>query len=144
MYCTDAPEEQRVRKVPPLPLAGRWCCWRPMRAAALCLPAQPEAGTRAPLHSTCQGPGTSRCCSGRDQKIPTTHSREAIRSNPCGGWAGKGFVKVVPHCQCCSPRFVKGWLLQKQDFSKLLLLFLYLLSKRYWATPYLMLGDVQM
>lgn len=51
-------------------------------------------------------------------------------------------------CKGCShtggsPRFVKGWLLQKHDFSNLFLLCLRLLNKRYWATPYLMLGDIQ-
>lgn len=115
------------------PCAGGWCGCRPMDAAALHLPAQPEVGTLAALHSTNQGPCTSRCCSGRNQQILGTHSRAVMPFSPCDGWACKGFVKEMPHCWCCSSRLVKVWLLQKQDFSNLLCL--YSPNKRYWATP---------
>lgn len=126
----------------PCPCAGGWCGWRPMGVTALHPPARREARNRAPLHSPCQGQDTSRHCRGGDQKIPAMHCGAAI-SNPCDGRAGKGLVKGVPQCQCRSPGFRKGRLPQKQDFSNLLLLCLYLLIERYRATPYLIRGDIQ-
>lgn len=143
-YARVPQRRQRVWKVPLSPVqdsggaGARGCCSsEPTSTAHSRHPACPAQHLPSTLHL--------QKLQWERPKNPTTRSRATIHVNPCDGWAGKGFVRGVPHWwQCCSPRFVKGWLLQKQDFSNLFLLCLHLLNKRYWATPFLMLGDIQM